>query len=50
LYKQSYSDNRVALEIEQAAIFWSPRLNSRPYAHFHIQTFVSFGQHDSRSD
>jgi hypothetical protein len=34
LYKQSSSDNRVALQTAHAAIFQLLRLNSRPCAHF----------------
>jgi hypothetical protein len=48
LCQQLSSVNRVALEMEHAATFSSPRLFSRSCAQFHIQRYVSFDQHDSR--
>ena len=50
LHKQSSSDIHVAHEVEHAAIFSSPRLNSRPCSHIHMQPRVVIGKHESRSD
>jgi hypothetical protein len=52
VYRQSSSENRVALEMEHDATFFITRIKlvARARTSTYVQPYVSFGQHGSGSD